>query len=108
MSLARAGEDQSSKLEALNGVPEGSRIIALTPSEVSLRQLASLWGVEPYLLEACPPVSDDFLVRADCALLEYKLAERDEAVVVMAGRMSDRTISLSMKLHQVGELTEIS
>jgi hypothetical protein len=38
--------------------------------------------------------------------LEYKVAERNEAVVVMAGRLSDVTISLSMKLHQVGEFTE--
>jgi pyruvate kinase len=81
------------------------RIIALTPSEAALRQLAILWGVEPFLLEECPPASDDLLKRADRALLEYRLAERDEAVVVMAGRLSDVTISLSMKLHQVGEFT---
>ena len=82
------------------------RIIALTPSETPLRQLAILWGVEPFLLEECPPASDDLLRRADRALLEYQLAERNEAVVVMAGRLSDVTISLSMKLHQVGEFTE--
>jgi pyruvate kinase len=81
------------------------RIIALTPSEVSLRQLAVLWGVEPYLLEGCPPDCNDLLHRADRALLQYGLAEREEAVVVMAGRLSDVTISLSMKLHQVGEFT---
>ena len=82
------------------------RIIALTPSETSLRQLALLWGVEPFLLEACAPAAADLLRRADRALLEYKVAERGEAVVVMAGRLSDVTISLSMKLHQVGEFTE--
>ena len=82
------------------------RIIALTPSEAALRQLAILWGVEPFLLEECPPASDDLLTRADRALLEYRLAERDEAVVVMAGRLSDVSISLSMKLHQVGEFTD--
>jgi hypothetical protein len=36
-------------------------------------------------------------------LLEYKLAERGESVVVMAGRVSDVVISLSMKIHYVGE-----
>ena len=82
------------------------RIIALTPRETPLRQLAILWGVEPFLLEECPPASDDLLRRADRALLEYQLAERNEAVVVMAGRLSDVTISLSMKLHQVGEFTD--
>jgi hypothetical protein len=37
-------------------------------------------------------------------LIELGLAERGESVVVMAGRMKDLTISLSMKLHRVGEL----
>jgi pyruvate kinase len=87
------------------GLRPRQRIIALTPSDTALRQLALLWGVEPFLLEECPPVSDDLLKRADRALLEYKLAERGEAVVVMAGRLPDVTISLSMKLHQVGQFT---
>jgi pyruvate kinase len=82
------------------------RIIALTPSATTLRQLALLWGVEPFLLEECAPAADDLLRRADRALLEYKVAERGEAIVVMAGRLRDVTISLSMKLHQVGEFTE--
>jgi hypothetical protein len=33
------------------------------------------------------------------------LAGRGEAIVAMAGRLSDPTISLSMKLHLVGDLT---
>jgi hypothetical protein len=37
--------------------------------------------------------------------MEYKLAERGESVVVMAGRLKDVTISLSMKLHHVGDFT---
>ncbi|HYP25917.1 MAG TPA: pyruvate kinase [Blastocatellia bacterium] len=80
------------------------RIIALTPVTKSYRQLASLWGVEPYPLEQCSPSSDDLLQCGDRALLEYKLAERGEGIVVMAGKMPDITISLSMKLHRVGEL----
>jgi pyruvate kinase len=82
------------------------RIIALTPDEQTRRQLAVLWGVEPYALDDCAPESNDLLVCADRALLEYKLAERGEGVVVMAGRLNDVTISLSMKLHLVGELAK--
>jgi len=80
------------------------RIIALTPVVKSCRQLASVWGVEPYPLEQCSPNSDDLLLCGDRALLHYNLAERGEGVVVMAGKLPDITISLSMKLHRVGEL----
>lgn len=81
------------------------RIIALTASEKTRRQLAVSWGVEPYLLGPDAAQTDGLLPLADRALLEHKLAERDEAVVVMAGRLSDVVISLSMKLHCVGEFT---
>jgi pyruvate kinase len=99
------------------------RIIALTPSEETRRQLAVIWGVEPYLLETGCEMADDLsiapemgtselvwvvsdlLVCADRALLQYGLAERGETVVVMAGRLKDVTISLSMKVHVVGEFT---
>ena len=41
---------------------------------------------------------------ADRALLDQKLAERGESVVVMAGRVPDAVMSLSMKIHCVGEM----
>ncbi len=81
------------------------RIIALTRVVGTYRHLSALWGVEPCMLTACSPSSDDLLVCSDRTLLDRKLAERGEGVVVMAGRMSDVTISLSMKLHRVGEFT---
>jgi pyruvate kinase len=82
------------------------RIIALTPVESSCRKLAASWGVEPYLLEAVSPESTQLLAHADEGLLRYELAERGENVIVMAGRFKDRSISLSMKIHQVGDLAE--
>jgi len=81
------------------------RIIALTPTESSYQQLAVSWGIEPYLLKGCAPDADDLLAHADRALLDYRLAERGENIVAMAGRMKDLSISLSMKLHHVGDLT---
>ena len=83
----------------------GQRIIALSADEFVRRQLALLWGVEPHPLDNCTPQSNDLLVCVDRALLELKLAMRGESVVVMAGRLNDVTISLSMKLHVVGEFT---
>jgi pyruvate kinase len=82
------------------------RIIALTPVPESYRKLAITWGVEPYLLEGVSVESSELLAHADRSLIEYGLAERGENVVVMAGRMKDLAISLSMKLHQVGELID--
>src|SRR5262249_59921216 len=97
------------------GLRPKQRIIALTTSETTRRQLALLWGIEPYLLR--PIVSDgysksgeagstsqhgDSLVAADRTLIECGVAERGESVVVMAGRLRDITISLSMKIHPGG------
>jgi pyruvate kinase len=80
------------------------RIVAFTEIEQTRAQLAAVWGVEPYLPHPTTNPSDDLLVRADRSLLEYKLAERGESVVIMAGRLSYKSLSLSMKLHTIGEL----
>ncbi|HXG63799.1 MAG TPA: pyruvate kinase [Blastocatellia bacterium] len=81
------------------------RIIALTPNEASLRQLGVTWGVESYPLGEAVSPQESMLAQADRALLRFGLAERGENVVVMAGRLDDIVISLSMKLHHVGDLT---
>ena len=51
-------------------------------------------------------VEDGLLPLADRALLEHKLAERGESVVVMAGRVPDMVMSLSMKVNCVGEASD--
>ena len=79
------------------------RIIALTDSPLSRRQLAGLWGVEPFLLKNCPPGSDELLEHGDRTLVDRQLAVPGEPVVVMAGRLRDAKISLSMKIHIVGD-----
>jgi pyruvate kinase len=81
------------------------RIIALTQVEKSYRQMALLWGVEPYLIEGVGKTSSSCFEQADRALLDHRLAERGESVVVMAGRMNDIVVSHSMKLHRAGDLT---
>jgi pyruvate kinase len=102
------------------GLRPKQRIIALTTSETTRRQLALLWGIEPHLL-ATPNAPDhsttdrgaaespsqhgDLLVAADRTLIECGVAKRGESIVVMAGRLSDMSISLSMKIHRVGDLT---
>jgi pyruvate kinase len=80
------------------------RIIAFTELAQTRSQLAAVWGVEPYFPHPATNPSEDVLVSADRSLLEYKLAERGESVVIMAGQLKDKSLSLSMKLHTIGEL----
>ena len=80
------------------------RIIALTTIEKSYRQMALLWGIEPYLFAGEASEQSTFFEQADRLLLDSRLAERGESVVVMAGRVDDIVISHSMKLHRVGDL----
>ncbi|HYL97775.1 MAG TPA: pyruvate kinase, partial [Blastocatellia bacterium] len=82
------------------------RIIALTPVAETCRRLALSWGVEPILLEEWTPTSDSVLASGDRALLQHKLAERGEAVVLIAGVIRDVAMSTSMKLHNVGDFVE--
>ncbi len=84
------------------------RVIALTTVAESCRQLAVTWGVEPYLLEDCSIESKELVKSADHALLELKLAEHGETVVMMAGRLEDAALSLSMKLHTGGDFASTS
>jgi pyruvate kinase len=70
------------------------RIIALTQNEQTLRQLAVTWGIEPYSIGVSASINDGLLPLADRALLEQKLAERGENVVVMAGRVPDSHIAI--------------
>ncbi|HEX5736480.1 MAG TPA: pyruvate kinase [Blastocatellia bacterium] len=84
------------------------RIVALTTIEKSYRQMALLWGIEPYLFAGEASEQSTLFEQADRLLLDSRLAERGESVVVMAGRVDDIVISHSMKLHRVGDLVHAS
>ncbi len=83
------------------------RIIALSESDASQRQLAVTWGVEAHPLAIGAGVRTDLVRCADQILLEHKLAEPGETLVMMAGRLPDVSISLSMKIHRVGGSGEL-
>jgi len=78
------------------------RVIALTPSLATYRQLAAVWGVEPRLFPF-PPRSDDLLSQCDRLLLDEGLAHPGEVIVLMAGTLRGLGFSEMMKLHRVGE-----
>ena len=67
-----------------------------------------LWGIEPYLFAGEASEQSTLFEQADRLLLDSRLAERGESVVVMAGRVDDIVISHSMKLHLVGDLVPVS
>jgi pyruvate kinase len=76
------------------------RIIAFTPHHRTYCALAAVWGIEPYLLDFGGR-SSELLARANEALLRHALVNRDETVVVMAGRIPEQpSLSSMMKLHQ--------
>jgi pyruvate kinase len=80
------------------------RIIAFTPHHRTYCALAAVWGIEPHLLDFSGR-SSELLTRANAALLRHALVNRDETVVVMAGRIPEQpSLSSMMKLHRVGEI----
>jgi pyruvate kinase len=80
------------------------RIIAFTRRHRTYCALAAVWGIEPYLLDFGGR-SSELLARANEALLRHALVNRDETVVVMAGRIPEQpSLSSMMKLHRVGEI----
>lgn len=78
------------------------RILALTQSLATQRQLALVWGVEPRRFDFLPR-SDELLAACDRLLLEEGWAALGETVVLIAGGITGLGISNMMKLHRVGE-----
>lgn len=78
------------------------RIVALTPSRHVQNELAAVWGVETLLH---PPVTstDDQMSMGERTLIEAGVAQHDELIVMMAGRLSGLGLSSSLKLHRIGE-----
>ena len=80
------------------------RIIAFTPHERAYSALAAVWGIEPHLLDFAGR-SVELLERANQALMREGLVNRDEVIIIMAGRLPEQPgLSSMMKLHRVGEI----
>ena len=85
------------RLSALR--PE-QRIIALTQSPNVLAELSLIWGVEPLLT---PPAqsTEEILKFGEQTLLEAGVVEREEIIIVMAGRLSGLGLSSSVTIFTV-------
>ena len=79
-----------------------SRIVAFTPSEATLHQLAAVWGVTPLLFPRYAS-TDEMIAQAERVLLERGLVAPGEWVAMIAGIPPNQQASTNLlKLHVVG------
>lgn len=78
------------------GVP----IIALTPKEKTLRQLALYWGITPSLLKETIEVTCD-IHQLEAHLKDNKLVKADDRLVIIAGSSKEAGGSNLLRLHQI-------
>jgi pyruvate kinase len=76
-------------------------IFALTPSQRTLQKLALVWGVYPLLLETSAD-ANLMVQRAEQILLEKKLLEKEDPVVIVSGTQAARGATNMMKMGRIG------
>jgi pyruvate kinase len=81
-----------------------ARIIAFTPNEVTLRQMALYWGVTPHLAER-RRYTDEELASAADILEKEGVVSKGDRVVMVAGVPPNLQASTNLvKVHVIGEL----
>lgn len=83
-------------------------VFAFTPVEHVWNQLALTWGIQPVLV---PMVghTDAMTAQVDRSLLEMKIVENGDLVVIAAGSPPGQAGSTnSLKVHRVGDLADTS
>jgi pyruvate kinase len=81
------------------------RIVAFTPNSVTRRRMAMMWGVHPHSFQR-RDLTDEEIAAASEILAVEGIAERDEAVVMVAGVPPNIRASTNMvKVHRVGEVS---
>ncbi len=80
-----------------------ARIVAATPSQETLRQLALVWGVHPHLTPRCYNTDEMIRQVVDMAVQEKQVAEGDLVVITAGLPLPARGRTNLLKLHVVGE-----
>ena len=92
----------------LSSLRHEQRIVALTHRPEILSELALIWAVEP-LLVTTGKSTEEILKLGEQRLLEARVVEEGEVIVVMAGRLSGLGLSSSVTIFTVGgELDQTS
>ena len=88
----------------LSSLRDNQRIIALTHRPDVISELSLIWAVEPLLMKKAQS-TEELLKIAEDRLLEARIVETGEVIVVMAGRLSGLGLSSSVTIFTVrGEL----
>lgn len=85
----------------LSSLRHKQRIIALTHRPEVLSELALIWAVEP-LLVVKAQTTEEMLKIGEQRLLDARVVEKGEMIVVMAGRLSGLGLSSSVTIFTVG------
>jgi pyruvate kinase len=85
----------------LSSLRYDQRIIALTHRPEVLANLALIWAVEPLLVTKAQTTEEMLKIGEQC-LLDARVVEKGEMIVVMAGRLSGLGLSSSVTIFTVG------
>jgi pyruvate kinase len=85
----------------LSALRHDQRIVALTHRPPVLRELALIWAVDPLLVRKAES-TEEMLKIGEQALLDARIVEKGETIVVMAGRLSGLGLSSSVSILTVG------
>ena len=85
----------------LSSLRYDQRIIALTHRPEVLSNLALIWAVEPLLVMKAQTTEEMLKIGEQC-LLDARVVEKGEMIVVMAGRLSGLGLSSSVTIFTVG------
>lgn len=85
----------------LSALRHDQRIVALTHRPDVQAELALVWAVDPLLVRKAES-TEEMLQIGEQALLDAKIVERGETIVVMAGRLSGLGLSSSVSISTVG------
>ncbi len=88
----------------LSSVRSGLQTFALTTTDDVRNQLALIWGVEPLCHESAE-TTEKMLKDGEETLLNAKVVEKGETMVMMAGRLSGLGLSSSIVVWTIGENT---
>ncbi len=86
----------------LSSFRSGLQTFALTSSKAVCNQLALIWGVHPYQ-HASQTSTETMLKTGEETLLEAKVVEEHETIIMMAGRLSGLGLSSSVVVWTIRE-----
>ena len=85
----------------LSALRHDQTIVALTHRPDVQRELALIWAVDPLLVPKAQS-TEEMLTIGEQALLNARIVEKGETIVVMAGRLSGLGLSSSVSVYTVG------